>query len=158
MPERLAEVARRVGVVAGEPGTARRIYYSRDDASRRRAHNEADLVRVLRAYDFQIMTIDPTKPWEQVRAGLGADLVAGVHGAALTNLIFMRWGGRVLELRHGHDEVFFEAYRPLAEMLGIEYHKQVCELHSEAVGLEINNVDLVVDLDLLRENLSALTS
>ncbi|MGI8863613.1 MAG: glycosyltransferase family 61 protein [Solirubrobacteraceae bacterium] len=156
MPNRLAEVARRVGALAGKPGSARRIYFSRNDASRRRAANEAEVVRVLRAHEFEIVNIEPTKPWEQVRASLGATVVAGVHGAALTNLIFMRPGGRLLELRHGSDEVFFQAYGPLAEAMGIEHRIQVCALAQEAIGLDINNADLLVDLDLLRENLTAL--
>jgi capsular polysaccharide biosynthesis protein len=85
-------VARRVGVLAGEPGTAPRIYFSREDAGRRRARNEDDLVRVLRAHDFQTIRVDPAKPWEQIQASMGAKLIVGVHGAALTNLMFMPRG------------------------------------------------------------------
>jgi capsular polysaccharide biosynthesis protein len=152
----LGEVANRVGSLAGAPSDARRIYFSRTDAPRRRARNEKELIRVLRSYDFEIIRIDPAKPWEQVRASLGANLIAGVHGAALTNLIFMQPGGRLLELRHGQNEVFFKAYGPLAKAMGIHYRAQICELAHEAIGYEINNADLIVDLDLFRENLSQL--
>ena len=149
----IAEVSRRVGALAGAPGTARAIYFSRDDARWRRARNERDVVRELRSNDVDIVRIDPAKPWEQVRASVGARLIVGVHGAALTNFIFMPPGARLLELRHGHDEVFFDAYRPLAEALGIEYRRQTCALAEDAEGLAINDTDIVVDLDLLRENL-----
>jgi capsular polysaccharide biosynthesis protein len=149
----IAEVARRVAMLAGEAGPSRRIYFSREDARWRKASNEADLVRELRSNDFEIVHIDATKPWEQVRAASGADLIAGVHGAALTNLIFLRPGSRLLEFRHGHDEVFFDAYRPLAEGLGIDYRRQTCRLVGSAEGRAINDLDIVVDLDVLRENL-----
>jgi capsular polysaccharide biosynthesis protein len=186
-PRDLAEVAKRVGELAGRPGSAPRIYLSRDVARRRRAQNERDIVRLLRSYDFEICRIDPAKPWEQIRASLGAKLIVGVHGAALSNLIFMPPGGQVLELRHGRSDVFLDAYQPLARAMGVRYRYQLCEpvsagarlspsvpptasLESQAAWLnqpsragplrpagdplyELNDMDLVVDLDLLRENL-----
>jgi capsular polysaccharide biosynthesis protein len=153
LPDRVVEVARRMTELAGAAGTARRIYFTRDDAKRRRASNEADVARVLRQHDIEVHRIDPSRPWEQMRAGLGANLVVGVHGAALTNAILMRPGGRLLELRHSHERYFADHYRPLAAMVGIEYQRQYCELAHPAEGLAINDADLVVDLDLLRENL-----
>ena len=155
LPEQIAEVARRVGALAGAPGGTRNIYFTRADAARRRARNEKDLVRVLRSYEFDVIEIDPAKPWEQVQASRGAHLMVGVHGAALSNLIFMPPGGRLIELRRPEREgvFFFNTYRPLAEAVGIDYLAQLCEPANDAPGYEINDVDLTVDLDLLRENL-----
>ncbi len=161
-PERragqLREVARRVAALAGEPGTARRIYLSRADAPRRRERPLAELEHVLRAHDFEIVAIDPVRPWEQVRTCRGADVIAGVHGAALTNLIFMAPGGRLLELRHGDDAIFFDAFRPLTRAIGVEHHVQICRPAQADYGWETNNADLIIDLDLLRENLRALAT
>jgi len=122
----LEEVAHRVAAVAGPSGSSRRVYFSRADARRRRAWNETALVRLLRSYDFEIIRIDPAKPWEQVRAARGARVILGVHGAALSNLIFMQAGGRLIELRHGREDVFLDSYRPLAEAMGVDYRMQVC--------------------------------
>jgi capsular polysaccharide biosynthesis protein len=158
LTSRLVEVARRVRGISGEPGTARRLYFSRADALRRRARNEGELVRVLRSFDFEIMQVDREKPWEQVRASAGANLIVGVHGAALTNLMFMQPGGRLLELRHDRADMFFDAYSPMAEALGIEYSTQLCEIADEASGFETKETDLIVDPDLLRENLTRLTA
>jgi capsular polysaccharide biosynthesis protein len=172
-PRDLAEVARRVGALAGRAGAARRIYFSRADARRRRARNEHDVLRLLRAHDFEICQIDLAKPWEQVRVSLGARLMVGVHGAALANVIFMAAGGQLLELRHGRGDVFLDAYRPLAEAVGVDYRRQLCEpapvespfpaFDHERVAAQLrpagdplyklNDMDIVVDLDLLRENL-----
>jgi capsular polysaccharide biosynthesis protein len=156
--ELIQEIARRVADVAGEPGEKRRIYFTRADAGRRRVKNERDLIRVLREYDFEVMQIDAAEPWEQVRASRGADVIAGVHGAALTNVIFMRAGGRLLELRHGQDRVFVRAYRALAEVTGVHYHAQVCEVAEHLEGYAINDADLIVDIDDLRANLDHVTS
>jgi capsular polysaccharide biosynthesis protein len=112
-------------------------------------------VQVLRSHDFEIVRIDPARPWEQVQASRGAEIMVGVHGAALSNLIFMSPGARVIELRRPERDgvFFFDAYHPLADAVGVEYCAQFCEPAHQATGYEINNADLVVDLDLLRENL-----
>jgi capsular polysaccharide biosynthesis protein len=108
----------------------------------------------LRSHDFQILGIDPAKPREQVKASLGADLIVGVHGGALTNMIFMRPGGRLLEFRHGRDDLFFDVFEAMAKAMGFGYDAQVCDLAQHASGYDINNADLIVDLDVLRENLN----
>jgi capsular polysaccharide biosynthesis protein len=152
------EVARRVGALEEEPSRERRIYFSRADAARRHVRHEADVIEVFRSHDFEIVHIDPSDPGEQVRLSRGATVIAGVHGAALTNVIFMPPGGRLLELRHGHDDVFPASYRELADAVGIEYHGHICALAEEATGWDINHADLAVDLDLLRESLRSVTT
>ena len=149
-PGELAEVVRRVGGLVGDRASARRIYFSRADARRRRARNETDVVRVLRAHDFEIVRIDPSSPWEQIRWSLGAEVMVGVHGAALTNLMFMPKGARLLELRH--PALHWDVYRKLADVFGIDYRSQVCEPTEGPESVD-QHTDLVVDLDQLRENL-----
>jgi len=133
----------------------RRINFTRVDAARRRAKNEKDLVRILRAYDFEIVRVDPARPWQQVEASRGAEFMVGVHGAALSNLIFMGPGSRLLEFRRPERAgvFFFDAYRPLAQAAGVQYQAQFCDVARDADGYDVNDADLMVDLDLLRENL-----
>lgn len=164
LPEQLAEIARRLGALAGEPGDARRIYISRAADRWRRARNEPEVARELRAHGFEIVQIDAARPWEGVRTAMGAKVIAGVHGAGLTNLIFLPPDGHVIEFRHRYDDLFFNAYRPLAEGLGLAYHAQKCDSAfdgeppaiDKANIIEINMGDLVIDLDELRETLRAL--
>jgi len=154
--EELAEVVRRVAAITGRGTHARRLYFSRADASRRRVRNEEALVRVLREYDFEILEIDPAKPWEQIQLSLGADLMVGVHGAALTNLLYMPQGARLLELR---DSVHhWTLYRKLADLVGIEYHSQECEPAEGRDRPGDQHMDLLVDPDQLRENLRDLVA
>ena len=149
----IRELARRVGALAGEPGQARRIYLSRVNAPRRHEHPQAEVEQIMRSHGFEIVAIDPARPWEQVRTCLGAAVIVGVHGAALTNLIFMAPGSRLLELRHGDDAVFFDAFRPLTQAIGVDHHVQICTPVHPSAGRNTNNADLIIDLDLLRENL-----
>jgi capsular polysaccharide biosynthesis protein len=156
-PQILSEVAARVGALAGDPGSGRRIYLSRANAPRRRARNERDVRRLLRGNGFEIVEIDPADPAQQVRVCRGAELIVGVHGAELSNLIFMAPGGRLLELRRSESPgvFFFDHYRWLARVMGIAYRAQECDVTDPVAGPELNNADLLVDLDVLRERLDA---
>jgi capsular polysaccharide biosynthesis protein len=156
--ELIRDVADRVASRVDSAPAERRIYFSRADAPSRRAHNEREVSRVLESYDFETVTVDPRAPGDQVRIAREASVIAGVHGAALTNLIFMAAGGQLLELRHGDDRVFVRSYSALASLMGIGYRAQICQPAREASGYELNDADLAVDLDLLRENLEALTA
>ena len=142
--DQLAEIARRIASLTDARSQTRRVYFSRADAGRRRARNEKEVVQVLREHDFQIFANDPAKPWEQIQLSRGADFVVGIHGAALTNVLFMTRGARLLELRHPVHH--WNVYGKLAQMFGVEYRSQMCtpaEAHH----------DVVVDLDQLRESL-----
>lgn len=157
LPARIVEVACRMKNLTGAPGTARRVYFTRHHARRRRARNEADVVAVLRQHDVEVHRIDPSRPWEQMRVARGAHLILGLHGAELTNVMLMAPGARLLELRHPYEQWFADVYRPLAAMVGVEYHRQDCEPVNGPEGIATNFADLVVDLDLLRENLRRLS-
>lgn len=152
----LLEIASRLRNLVGGPGESspRRVYFTRGDG-RRSTTNEAEVVQVLREHDVEVYRIDPSRPWEQVQVSAGASLMVGVHGAALTNVVLMSPGGRVIEFRHPHD-TFHDVYRPLAEIAGVTYVGQKCQ-PVQPKGVSLINADLVVDLDLLRENLRQAT-
>jgi capsular polysaccharide biosynthesis protein len=158
LPDRneLAEVARRVAGLVGRGAPARRIYFSRSDAQRRRARNEDELVRLLRAHDFEVLHLDQLKPWEQIAWSLAAEISIGLHGAALTNLIFMPEGARLIELRN--PDHHWGVYERLAKLFGIEYRSVACETAADGVALGKQHADLIVDLDRLRESLRDVTA
>lgn len=155
-PQLVGEVARRVGELTGTDGSNRRLYFTRARAARRRAVNEADVVRVLREHEVEVFEIDASRPWEQIAASRSAELLIGVHGAALSNMIFLPSHGRVLELqrrRATDDRYFYDVFGGLARDLGVAYTTQACVTAEPVVGPDSNDADLIVDLDQLRENL-----
>ena len=127
-----------------------RIYFTRGDvpSHRRRVRNERDVEQVLREHEFEIVRNDPATPWRQVELSRSAELMVGLHGAALTNVMFMPKGARLLELRHPGPH--WDIYRRLAEMFGVTYTSQLCK---PVEGGEPQFADVVVDLDQLRESL-----
>jgi capsular polysaccharide biosynthesis protein len=86
------------------PGKPRRIYISRADAGNRRVMNEPVVIACLARHGFDSLVLSKMPLREQVQAIADAQIVAGPHGAGLTNVIFGDERMKVLEL-HPADEV-----------------------------------------------------
>jgi capsular polysaccharide biosynthesis protein len=136
----------------GEAG-AERLYISRSAASRRRVANEADVLEVLHRFGFRILHTESCPFEEQVRAAFGARYLVSSHGAGLTNMLFMRPGSHVLELRHQGDGVS-PCYFTMASALGLPYSYQTCASPEPAEPPHTAN--LRVDIPKLTHNLERL--
>lgn len=99
--------------------TPRRIYVSRQDAKTRRASNEEDLQDLLCSYGFSVVTCGALSVREQAWLFHKADAIVGLHGAALTNLIFCRSGTRILEVFPQHWSPL--CYFSMARLIGCEH-------------------------------------
>ena len=76
----------------------RRLHVTRRDARHRRVTNEADLEAMLAARGFETVALGDLGFAAQRDLFADADLVVGVHGAGLANLVFAPDGARILEL------------------------------------------------------------
>jgi len=79
-------------------GPRRRLFLSRSDAAFRRLRNEAEVHGVLRAHDFELVSLAGLEVAEQARLFAGAEYVAGPAGAAFANLVFAPLSARVIEI------------------------------------------------------------
>ena len=130
-----------------------RIYISRRLAGRRRIVNEDALIQILKKFDFQLIRAEELTFQDQVRLTSRARYLVSNHGAGLTNMLFMREGGKVLELRHESDYVN-NCYFILASALGLEYYYQLCKGEKDLA--DPHTADLVVDPQKLQQNLELL--
>lgn len=134
-------------------GAGERIYISRRDAGRRRIANEDELLPILHKSGFQIVCAEEMSFQDQVRVASRARYLVSNHGAGLTNMLFMREGGRVLELRHRADWIN-NCYFILASALDFTYLYQLCEPQKEAG--DPHTADLLVAPDQFEKNLADL--
>jgi len=138
----------------GESNDAReRLYISRRRAGRRRIVNEDELTPVLNKFQFEIVYAEEISFPEQVKLFSRARYLVSNHGAGLTNMLFMREGGSVLELRHVSDYVN-NCYFILASALGLKYYYQLCP--AERDFGEPHTADLVVSPKEMETNLTRL--
>jgi hypothetical protein len=139
-------------------GEGERIYISRRAAGRRRIANEDDILRILNKLDFQLICAEDLSFQDQVKLFSRARYLASNHGAGLTNMLFMKDGARVLELRHASDYVN-NCYFVLASALKFDYFYQLCVPkpdQSDSKTADPHTADLVVNPQELEKNLELL--
>jgi hypothetical protein len=87
---------------AARASSSRRLYVSRSAAANRRLLNEEELLPVLKKRGFEILRPENLSFEEQVIAFGKADVLLSLHGAGMTNMLFMPEGSMVIELQ-GRD-------------------------------------------------------
>lgn len=128
-----------------------RVYVSRGRAPKRKIANEAEAVGVLREFGFRVIHFEDYGFEQQTRIASEAKYLVSNHGAGLTNTLFMRAAGGVLELRRKAERErnwFFN----LANAAELSYYYQNCD--PESPGEDPHTANLVVDTERLRENLT----
>ncbi|WP_236629509.1 glycosyltransferase family 61 protein [Synechococcus sp. BS55D] len=73
----------------------------------------------LKNFGFSIIYPEDLSVSEQIRAFRSADVVAGVHGAGLSNLIWMQAGAKIIEIQHERGSHRY--FANLAKAAGLDY-------------------------------------
>lgn len=108
------------------------LYIPRRCGGWRYVLNEDELIPRLERYGFQVVRPEDTSLRDQIRLFSQARLVAGLHGAGLTNLLFAP-GAAVLELLGSYGDGL---YYSLAAGLGQPYGCLQCEDENQNVRVD----------------------
>ncbi len=98
----------------------KRVYISRSDAAYRYLVNEYEILPILQEHDFMAVTLSHMSISEQIALFRVTDVLVSVHGAGLTNMLWMREGTHVAEIRRAGD-AHNNCYFSLAHALNISY-------------------------------------
>jgi len=121
----------------------RKIWVSRQRAPKRFIVNEADLVPILHKHGWESMFMEDLTFADQVRLMAESTAIGGLHGAGLTNMLFMPAGGQVLEVRFRGD-AHNNCYFSLASALEHEYWYLLADFVS-GTDVHVGNVKLDAD-------------
>jgi capsular polysaccharide biosynthesis protein len=148
----LALVAQRL--TAGRKPMAdapRRIFISRRKASVRRVANEGAVQSVLARYGITELSTETLDFAAQINVMQRAEMIVGLHGAGLTNMLFAPRGAAVVEI--GNFAQFPNAdYYAVASACGHAYW--MVDARSVGEG-RLDRRDLEVDIDCLERTLEA---
>lgn len=131
-----------------------RIYISRKKSRRRWIVNEEDVIEVVTQYGFTVVYNEDYSFAEQVSLYSNAKYMISIHGAAMTNMLFMQEGATIFELckrwtdlNDKHNLIFWY----MADALDYKFCYQICE----PVNPEEHyfTADIIVDIDLFKKNL-----
>lgn len=151
------------GEYANNSAAGSLIYLRRPNNTKRRVANDEEVERLLVDRGFSVVEFDKKTFPEQVAIMSAAKVVISIHGAGLSNVMFMREGGHVLEFYRSMDQaptgnrltpqgIPSYCYRRLAPICGLNYLIQFCPAEEEMTG--VDEANLIVDLEQLLENLA----
>jgi capsular polysaccharide biosynthesis protein len=81
------------------------IYVSRSKAKYRKLVNELELIKMLKKNGVEIYNFDNISLTEQIKIAKETRVFISIHGAALTNMLFMNKSQNILEIRHPNSEI-----------------------------------------------------
>lgn len=96
------------------------LYVSRADAAKRFLVNEAQLDPILESQNIQSVQLEGRSLAEQIELFSSCRLLIGLHGAGLTNMLWMPDGGHVIEIRRKGDN-HNNCYFAMSNSLGHRY-------------------------------------
>lgn len=103
-----------------------KIYISRKKAARRKILNEQEVEIILKEYGFKCLCFEDFSFIEQAGLNAYCKVLISLHGAGLSNILFMKDGNSVVELRAKGDESNL-CYFSLASALSLKYYYLFCE-------------------------------
>ena len=104
-----------------------RLYISRTKANYRKVLNEAEIYPVLEKYGFQVIYSEDYSLSEQISICNNAKILMGLHGAGLTNMVFLPPGSKVIEIRPAKEYHMYNCFFTLTPHTHCEYNYILCD-------------------------------
>ncbi|PSR52462.1 capsular biosynthesis protein [Adhaeribacter arboris] len=129
-------------------GKPKRIYISRQKATKRKILNEEQVIAALLPYQVEVIYAEELTYRQQVQLFYNTEVVIAPHGAGLTNVLFCRQA-QVLEL-HPVD-IIKSHYFMLSKGLGFPYFYTIGSSSDKELNFQVDLVDLAFKLKQLFE-------
>ena len=146
----------------------KKIYLTRSKRGVRCAENEEEVLALVVKFGYTPISFEDFSIWQQVLIMQQATHFISIHGAGMSNLMFMPANSAVLELinrPYAHAEYTFPFWT-LANSVQVRYFMQLCDVvngkdaklsfgkkRAEDDVKYLVNENLIVDLYLLESNL-----
>jgi hypothetical protein len=102
-----------------------KIYIRREDANYRKILNEADLIRILRKQDFEIINPQHFEILEQMKIFSNAKVIITPLGSNMSNLIFCKKDTKIVEispeLNNLYEQNTSSKYKDIADFLNLNF-------------------------------------
>lgn len=141
------------GIRATDFTSPQRVYISRNKALRRKVANEVNLLPILSKYNFTVVYLEDLTFKEQVELMGQTNILIGLHGAGLTNMLFMNPRNIVMELRVEEDTSNL-CYFSLASALQLHYYYQFGKVVNDQ--FDTLTAEVIIDPDIFEKNLIAM--
>jgi capsular polysaccharide biosynthesis protein len=135
------------------------VYISRAKSSRRRIVNEVAVLDTIKIFGYQITYMEDLPFWDQLELMQHSKILIGLHGAGLTNMLFMPTSSVVIEIRieqNRRNSFINNCYFALASAMRHKYYYLIARpLPDEGSN---GSGDVVVDIKALSRVLRQVAS
>lgn len=99
-----------------------KIYISRNKSNKRTLLNEAEIIPLLNEYGFKIIYTEELSIEEQIKLFSQTSHLLSIHGAGLSNLVFMQPNSKVIEIRHEELNPMLNFFYTLSHTFNMQYY------------------------------------
>lgn len=131
------------------------LFLSRQNVGYRKIDNYEDVENLMAKYHIEVVSPENMNLQEQIRLFAETKILVSVHGAGLTNAIFMSEGSVLLELHpaiENESDIFNYIYWNLAEHFGLRYYFLGCQpvdkderFHTANLKVDIEKLTILLD-------------
>ena len=82
----------------------KKVWISRQKANKRKITNFDEIKPILEKYNFAVIEFEDFSFKDNIIRAHNCEVIGGVHGAGLTNMIFMKKKSKVIEIRSDGDD------------------------------------------------------
>ncbi|WP_157966046.1 glycosyltransferase family 61 protein [Cognataquiflexum aquatile] len=131
----------------------RKVFIMRRPAKARNIINKEPMIEILNEFQYEIHYFEDYNLLKQIDIIKETKILVGIHGAGLTNMVFMPKGGTVLEFRNEEDgSKLVNCFFTLAAELGLHYFYTT----NKSTDKLTNKGDFDIDLLKLKKTLKLL--
>ena len=120
-----------------------KIYVSRDDAETRGVHNSLEADNLLTNLGFKKVSMSDYTVKEQAFVFNNAEIIVGIHGAALTNIVFAKPGCKFIEVFM--EGWFTRAFFNLARLRKIDYGYLLCQKIDNSIYIDLDKLETLIE-------------
>ena len=137
--------------------TIEKIYISRRERGKRIVLNEDDVCSLIQPLGYKVLYLENLSIYDQVNLFCRAKEILSIHGAGLSNMVFMETG-KVIEIRHNKVTEMLNFFFALSHTFEHEYYYCFGNDGTEIRKHEQRPQDISIhaDLKMLKETLDAL--
>lgn len=132
----------------------KKFYITRDHALYRKVLNENDVKDIVKDFGYDTIRYEDLSWLDQVKETSSAKSIVSIHGAGLTNMLYMRRESSILEFRRNkiyHNQCFWH----LSQSLDLKYYYLFGTPDDENLVIEGNGCNLTINLNQLSKTLAA---
>jgi hypothetical protein len=138
----------------------KRLYISRDKANYRKVLNEKEILPILEKFNFERVFLEDYSLADQISICSNAEVIIGIHGAGLTNLLFLNNHTKLIDIRPKKVYNMYNIFFTLSYHSTCSYYFVLCEYAPTPLETDkrIDDHSVVIDPEGFEVDLSKIFS